>query len=181
MKKQLLTFLLLQAISELGGFQMDKVVTKQTTHLLTSSNRRTINIMRGIIRGVWILRFEWLTDSLKYKKWLPEESYEMKDLTCAVGICRSERQAFGSHYRMDLFSDIGAFFIQPNCAAMNLKELILLCYGTVTDSIGKAKFFISDTISADVAAHDLFQLSPEWIFDSIYSTRLKKKSRYLLR
>lgn len=75
-----------QAIHKLGKFEVERKVSANTTHLITLDARRTVNILRGIARGVWILDYSWITQSVKANKWLPELSYEMKTFSNAVEV-----------------------------------------------------------------------------------------------
>lgn len=50
-----------QIVSKLGGFFVENEVTKRTTHLICGGPIRTINLLRAIARGCWILRKEWVS------------------------------------------------------------------------------------------------------------------------
>lgn len=49
-----------QVIKTLGGFSVVDRVCASTTHVVSGSHRRTLNILLGIARGCWILSFEWV-------------------------------------------------------------------------------------------------------------------------
>lgn len=49
-----------QLIRSLGGFTVVDNVCESTTHVVSGSPRRTLNILLGIARGCWILSFEWV-------------------------------------------------------------------------------------------------------------------------
>lgn len=49
-----------QLIRNLGGFTVVDNVCESTTHVVSGSPRRTLNILLGIARGCWILSFEWV-------------------------------------------------------------------------------------------------------------------------
>lgn len=70
----------------MGAFTIENTVSERTTHVVTLENRRTINLMRGIIRGLWILTFDWIEKSLAANEWQPEELYEMKSFSKAVQV-----------------------------------------------------------------------------------------------
>lgn len=61
-------------------------MSEQTTHVVTLENRRTINLMHGIIRGLWILSYEWIEQSLAAGEWQPEDQFEMKSISPAVEV-----------------------------------------------------------------------------------------------
>lgn len=62
----------MQAVKKLGKFKLENKVTVNTTHLVSLDNRRTVNMLRGLIRGVWILTFEYIVESFNANKWLAE-------------------------------------------------------------------------------------------------------------
>lgn len=49
-----------QVVKTLGGFSIADRVCESTTHVVSGSHRRTLNILLGIARGCWILSFEWV-------------------------------------------------------------------------------------------------------------------------
>ncbi|CAB1312924.1 unnamed protein product [Coregonus sp. 'balchen'] len=49
-----------QVVRALGGFSVVDQVCESTTHVVSGSHRRTLNILLGISRGCWILSFEWV-------------------------------------------------------------------------------------------------------------------------
>ncbi|KAI9273881.1 hypothetical protein EDC94DRAFT_510366 [Helicostylum pulchrum] len=56
---------------------------EEVTHVISSVDsgkkcHRTLKYLSGILRGKWIVTPKWLLDSMKKKRWLPEESYEIQ-------------------------------------------------------------------------------------------------------
>lgn len=43
-------------------------------------------MLRGIIRGAWILRFDWITESANAGKWLYEEPFEVRNFSRAISV-----------------------------------------------------------------------------------------------
>ncbi|XP_050073552.1 mediator of DNA damage checkpoint protein 1 [Anopheles maculipalpis] len=169
-----------EAIARLDGFIVEATVTDNTTHLVTLESRRTINLLRALIRGLWIVRYEWIVESFRAGRWLPEERYELSDFSRAVQLNRSERQAFGSQYRNELYTDYAPFWISPRCPipGQQLRELILLCRGKVTGSAARAKFLVVDPNDNDAAPIEgQIVVSPVWILDSITVNKVKKLSK----
>lgn len=177
-------------------------MSEQTTHVVSLENRRTLNLMRGIIRGLWILSYDWIEKSLEANEWQPEELYEMKSFSKAVEVgnhlngrnrwidifsiffslkfCRMERQAFGSkHYKMDIFSEVGPIFVSMDCKCEALPELIKLCCGKITKSRTNAKIIIADLIQGNSTLYNNM-ISSNWIFDSISNGKLQKLRQYRL-
>lgn len=70
----------------MGIFQLESNVTGQTTHLVTLEPLRTVNLLRGIIRGIWILRYDWVMQSVRCGRWLEEEPFEVRDFSAAVSV-----------------------------------------------------------------------------------------------
>ena len=58
--------------------------------------RRTVNLLKGILHGCWILSVNWLYDSLELGHWADEEMYELVDFSPAVKRMRLEKEAFFS-------------------------------------------------------------------------------------
>lgn len=50
-----------QIVRKLGGFFIEDEVTKSTTHLVAGEAKRTINLLRALARGCWILKHEWVS------------------------------------------------------------------------------------------------------------------------
>ncbi|KPP77122.1 hypothetical protein Z043_103480 [Scleropages formosus] len=86
----------LQLVDTLRGFSVVDTVCETTTHVVTGSPRRTLNVLLGIARGCWILSFEWVGEGrsrwgseeaqgpgilwcLEHRRWIPEEPYELSD------------------------------------------------------------------------------------------------------
>uniref|UniRef100_A0A182PQI8 BRCT domain-containing protein n=1 Tax=Anopheles epiroticus TaxID=199890 RepID=A0A182PQI8_9DIPT len=169
-----------EAIDSLDGFIIETDVTDNTTHLVTLESRRTINLLRALIRGLWIVRYEWIVESYRAGHWLPEERFELRNFSRAVQLNRSERQAFGSEYRNELFADFAPFWISPRCAVPvhQLRELIVLCRGKVTGNAARAKFLVVDPNDSDAAPIEgQIVVAPLWILDSITLNKVKKLSK----
>ncbi|EMP40228.1 Microcephalin [Chelonia mydas] len=54
---------IIQVVNKLGGFLFSDDVCETTTHVVTGSPRRTLNVMLGIARGCWIVCYEWEAES----------------------------------------------------------------------------------------------------------------------
>lgn len=65
---------------------MEFSVTRKTTHIVTTGVR-TINLLRGIIRGCWLVKFDWIKESVEAGEWLPAEKYEIDHFSKAVKVC----------------------------------------------------------------------------------------------
>ena len=78
-------------------------VTSETTHLVCGQNKRTINTLKAMLRGCWILTREWLLESLEEGYWVEEKKYELVAFSPAVKLLREERQTFRGVFQSDLF------------------------------------------------------------------------------
>ncbi|XP_039953021.1 uncharacterized protein LOC120769998 [Bactrocera tryoni] len=167
-----------EAIAELGGLQLNHCVNDDTTHVVSYEPRRTLNLLRGLIRGLWILDYKWVLDSLKAGCWLNEEEYELRVFSRAIEICRTERQAFGNTYKCELFADLGTFYISSRCGPIskeNLKELIELCGGKVVDHRKRAKYILGDPHKT---LEDKVYVTPFWVLDSITHMQVMRQQKY---
>lgn len=49
-----------QIVKKLGGFFVEDEVSNSTTHLVAGEPKRTVNLLRALARGCWILKHEWV-------------------------------------------------------------------------------------------------------------------------
>ncbi|XP_062134488.1 microcephalin isoform X1 [Drosophila sulfurigaster albostrigata] len=170
-----------KAIRKLRGMRLDPTVTKNTTHLVSLEPRRTLNLLRGLMRGVWIVNYKWILDSMRAGKWLNEEKYELTSFSRAIEICRTERQAFGISYKCELFRYMETFYVSSLCRPItfnNIKELLFLGGAKITENRYKAKFIVGDKRRAE---DDRIYLTPAWVLDSITAMQIQKFSKYLMK
>ncbi|XP_068146532.1 microcephalin isoform X2 [Drosophila tropicalis] len=170
-----------KALRKLHGMRLDPTVTKRTTHLVSLDPRRTLNLLRGLMRGVWIVSYNWILESLRSGKWVYEEPYELKVFSRAVEICRTERQAFGKDYRCELFRFMESFYVSSHCQPLqfnNVKELLMLGGAKITENRFKAKYIIGDKRRVE---DDRLYLSVNWVLDSITAMQIQKFGKYLMK
>ncbi|XP_074502526.1 microcephalin isoform X3 [Sebastes fasciatus] len=131
---------LVQVVTTLGGFSIVDRVCESTTHVVSGSHRRTLNILLGIARGCWILSFEWILWCLEQRQWIPEEPYELSDQFRAAQICRLQRHLSAGEHQQDLFQGQPAMFVSQHSQppTQSLLELIQLCGGTVCKTVRQA-------------------------------------------
>lgn len=53
----------IQVVKKLGDFLVSNEVCETTSHVVTGSPRRTLNVMLGIARGCWIVSYEWVRNA----------------------------------------------------------------------------------------------------------------------
>lgn len=66
-------------MAALGSAKLEKIVTRHTTHVVTKGIR-TVNLLRGIVRGCWLVGFEWISRSRDHGQWVDPEKYEITNL-----------------------------------------------------------------------------------------------------
>nr|CAD7392647.1 unnamed protein product [Timema cristinae] len=71
-------------VIKLGGFELEAKVSSRTSHVVSDGPKRTLNMLRGIARGCWILTQEWIFRSLERGRWLEEEEFEIDHFSSAV-------------------------------------------------------------------------------------------------
>ncbi|XP_043064197.1 uncharacterized protein LOC108093749 [Drosophila ficusphila] len=170
-----------KALRKVRGMRLDPTVTQRTTHLVSLEPRRTLNLLRGLMRGVWIVSYQWILASIRAGKWVDEEPYEMTRFSRAIEICRAERQAFGVHYKCELFRFMETFYVSSLCKPVqfnNMKELLLLGGATLTENRFKAKYIIGDKRRVE---DDRIYLDPYWVLDSITNMQIQKFGKYLMK
>ncbi|XP_011503023.1 PREDICTED: uncharacterized protein LOC105366316 [Ceratosolen solmsi marchali] len=156
------------AIKTLGSASLEINVTSRTTHVI-SSGVRTINMLKGIIRGCWLLSFEWALKSLENEQWLDPSPFEMIHFAKTVQENRRDRQLFGKAYVPELFVTCGMIYIENGTSppTSSLKELIKIAGGRITEDLNRADIIIG-----------LEGLREIWILDSITTGEVQSLEQY---
>ena len=160
--------------------KLAKNISNKTTHVVCGEpNKRTLNVLRGILRGCWILTKDWLEASSEAGRWEDEEDYEMITFSSAVKACRREREAFGlDFYRCDLFRDCGSIYVSRQCKApaKELSELIRLAGGKPVNVARVADIVVGvgDVDTADMCVGE------KWILDSIQRMKVMDLQEYAI-
>ncbi|KYN43291.1 Microcephalin [Trachymyrmex septentrionalis] len=155
-------------VKSLGAAELELNVSKRTTHVV-STGVRTVNLLRGIIRGCWLVTLEWVLKSLENNGWLNPETFEMKHFSKAVQENRKDRQLFGPSYIPELFGACGFMYVEHKTTVPcnTLKELIKTAGGHITDNTKLAKIIIGTN-----------GLKETWIIDSITTGELQLTKLY---
>ncbi|XP_072766813.1 uncharacterized protein Mcph1 [Anoplolepis gracilipes] len=155
-------------VKSLGKAEIELNISRRTTHVV-STGVRTVNLLRGIIRGCWLVTLEWVLKSLENNGWLDPEEFEMKHFSKAVQENRKDRQLFGPSYIPELFATCGLIYVGHKTAVPyhTLKELIKTAGGHVTEDIKFAKIII-----------DTNGLKETWVIDSITTGELQLTKLY---
>ena len=48
-------------VKSLGGYDVSVEVNSKTTHVVCGDDRRTMNVLRGISTGCWVVSVEWVS------------------------------------------------------------------------------------------------------------------------
>lgn len=158
-------------VKELGKAEMESNVTRKTTHVI-STGVRTINLLKGILRGCWLVSLEWVLKSQSAGKWINPEPFELAHFSESVKENRRERQIFGNAYVPELFLNCGLIHVNggTNPEPPILKDLIKLAGGQITENPKEAKIKIGSNGLREI-----------WILDSITSGKIQPEKQYRQR
>ncbi|CAB4000531.1 Hypothetical predicted protein [Paramuricea clavata] len=154
-------------VDQLGGYEIRKEVDHDTTHVVSAGKRRTVNVLKAILSGCWLLSVEWVLKSLEKGFWLKEEPFELVEDFPVAKQLREERSASPSYcqYQCKLLADIGPIFVSP-CTSpppQDIAKLIKLSGGAVSGTARRA----SVCIGKITAKTDGVQVSETWLLDCI--------------
>ena len=167
-----------------GKVRVQEAVGPRTTHVVCGDGRRrTLNMLRGILRGCWIVSKSWLFASLEAEGWLDEEPYELVSFSAAVKARRLEREAFfdGSstkdEYKSDMLKHVGSLYLDKECKAprKELADLVSLAGGRVANQLRVADVVVGAKMvqgqiheSQEVDGEkDVVFVSEQWLRDSL--------------
>ena len=66
-------------MEQLGDYKVQREVDTDTTHVVSAGKRRTVNVLKAILSGCWLLSVEWVLKSLEKGTWLNEEPFELAE------------------------------------------------------------------------------------------------------
>ncbi|XP_044732275.1 microcephalin-like [Chrysoperla carnea] len=175
--------------------------TDTTTHLITRVDENnfvedyTLKYVCAVARGIWVLSFKWIEDSLDSNKILPEEPFEVLDTTGNLGP-RMSRLRERSSILLEKFAvcvvSSPATFPKDkliNCILQNGGKI----YDTVEDLAsacqdGKIRLIITDTPETQdaITFQDYFErygilsIVTEWLFNTIAIFKVESLVSYLV-
>ncbi|XP_061181623.1 microcephalin-like [Saccostrea echinata] len=169
--------IVISVVKRLKGFTITDHVNDFTTHVVCGGPRRTLNILHAITRGCWVLKKEWVMESLDAQRWLPEEGYEVTDWFPSAQETRFSRQTSKENAPQLLFGSMGVFYITPKAVPPrhHLMELIQRCAGKVTSSSSKADIYVGSDFLPEKTS-----VNPLWILDCVTQNTLLPMDSYLL-
>ena len=125
-----------EAIDRIKGFKLADAVDDTTTHVVCGDARRTINVMRGVVRGVQLVTFQWVVESVKAGRWLAEDDYPVDRFSGAAALYRAEKK--------NLFKDYASIYVSSKSLIpqRDLSDLIRCIGGHVTSTWKQASLII---------------------------------------
>ncbi|KAK7079813.1 Breast cancer 1, early onset [Halocaridina rubra] len=140
------------------GSSLQKNWSTGITHVIVKPDenmlaQRTLKYLYGVASGVWIISFQWVSESLATNKMLPESEFEMLDTT---GIAGPQRARMGFK---PVFENC-EFFLSPPFQEVSLdqlKDLVELSGARLVNSPGEFtlnKNFIKLIIADTTSDHD---------------------------
>ncbi|KAM6082970.1 microcephalin isoform 2-T2 [Chlamydotis macqueenii] len=173
--------IVIQVVNKLGDFLFSNDVCETTSHVVTGSPRRTLNVMLGIARGCWIVSYEWVLLSLELGHWISEEPYELSSSFPAASICRLQRHLSTGKYQQNLFSNQPVMFVSPTSQppCKKLMELIQLSGGKICKALRQAKICIGKNPGKKY--QEITCLSEKWILDSITQHTICPMENYIFQ
>jgi len=153
---------------KLGGFTVSSNVTASTTHVISGEGKRTLNLLKGLMQGCWLLTKEWAYSSLEEGRWAGEEPFEMVNFSPAVRNMRQDRIAAGGSFKSELFKDVGTVYVSRECRAPRdeLMQLVTSGGGTVGNTARVGSVVVGEyREGGQEGSTDC--VTEKWILDSV--------------
>jgi len=155
-------------VRKFGQFTFSSSVTASTTHVISGEGKRTLNLLKGLMQGCWLLTKEWAYSSLEEGRWAAEEPFEMVNFSPAVRNMREERINSGGAFKSELFKDVGTVYVSGECRAPKdeLRQLILSGGGSVANTARVASVVVGEFRDpGDNQSTDC--VTEKWVLDSV--------------
>jgi len=155
-------------VRKFGQFTFSSSVTASTTHVISGEGKRTLNLLKGLMQGCWLLTKEWAYSSLEEGRWAAEEPFEMVNFSPAVRNMREERINSGGAFKSELFKDVGTVYVSGECRAPKdeLRQLILSGGGSVANTARVASVVVGEFRDpGDNESTDC--VTEKWVLDSV--------------
>lgn len=156
----------------LSRWKLEDKVTSRTTHVINSGPKRTLNMIKGMARGCWLVDQKWMLDSSKAGDWLEEEQYELVKFSPAVRQCRLKRQTMGKEFKHDLFCKVGTIYVSPkteNPPAKEVREILELCGAELISSHKEANIIVGVKMNHKGSYHCV---NARWVLDSVTKNKV---------
>jgi len=145
-------------------------VRSSTTHVISGDERRTLNMLKAIIRGCWVVSKSWLLASIEAGGWVDEEPYELVTFSAAIKARRLEREADFLPPKCDLLTEVGPIYIGRYCKVprKDLADLIPLAGGQTVNQLRMANVILGHDYIEEFLENDkVVQISEKWLLDSL--------------
>ena len=161
-----------------GRAKIEQRILPTTTHLICGESRRTLNMLKAILHGCWIVSLDWLYECLERNTWVDEEVFEMVSFSAAVKQRRIERELLPVS---DLLKDYGPFYIGRHCHVpkKELMELIQVAGGRCVNQLRMAKVILSHDY--DASNRVTVQVTEKWVLDCVQQHCILPFDSYLLK
>jgi len=67
-----------EAVRALKCYKLVETLDDSTSHIVCGDSRRTMNVMKGLVRGLKIVSLQWVHDSLREGHWQNEDDYPVE-------------------------------------------------------------------------------------------------------
>ena len=149
--------------------------------------RRTVNLLKGLMRGCWLLSRQWLFASVERGRWADEEDFELTDFSPAARVFRREREAFGrSRTAAELLADCPPLYFSPRGCRAPVEELRRLAAmgGARLARVARAAGLVVGEVVSERrrsdAEEDVVCLRETWLFDCLQRQQVLPYQDYLL-
>lgn len=125
----------LRRLASKHGGKVVSDFTSNVTHVVTPDEnhtaRRTLKFMLGLLNGLWIVNFAWVTSCLDAGKYVSEEPFEISSDTVGKGGPAKGRKSAGGKALFEGYSFyLHGSFQAPSPSKDDLKTLITTAGGT---------------------------------------------------
>ncbi|OZJ02439.1 hypothetical protein BZG36_04400 [Bifiguratus adelaidae] len=168
-------------IEKLGRYRIEEKVKADTTHVIVGSNRRTLTVLLGILRGAWLVKPGWLYTSLERNEYVMEEAFEVTEWFPKAKMARlslKDREKKGSTKTFIFPRNLTVYLGQTKYDKGQITELIKLAGGKLVARITDATLCIG-TCNAR-GNHSITIVKENWLFDSIEQLKCLPYSKYTI-
>ena len=159
----------------LGKFDLAVTVTENVTHLILGEKKRTLKVLYAIAAGIWILKPDWLMDSVVFEKYQPEEKYEASDWFPGCKIARLERKA-----GRGLFDNKKIYLHRNTEVPRDDLEAIITAAGGILCKPKDCSVCVSDQVVTADIPDGTSCVSSDWILDSLEKGKILGYDEYII-
>merc|ERR1719244_784676 len=155
-----------QLVSKFGKFRLDSGVTNSTSHVVSGGKKRTMSLLKALLKGIWVVSQEWVLASLEAGHWVEEEPYELVDFSPSIRNVRLLKEA-DEEFQSELFKDVGSVFVSRDCraTASDLEDLILLGGGKIASTASSADIAVGESVAKKKGGLEC--VTEKWMLDSV--------------